>query len=155
MKYKDVFGVKFEGDYSSNLTSLPKDFDVLIYNTPEEILNKFWGCDEDYEGDHGFNDGKGNEIILSHAETIDNIKEMGVWGFVGDKKDIHIWIDFDTVDDTNFMSFISHEIGHLQKPYKKDLMEEEMKAEHYSDITSCSYFLFMAIKERLLNFKKE
>ena len=146
--YEDAFCVKFEGDYSSNITTIPKEFDVLIYKTAEDILNKSWNCGEDFEGDHGFYDGKGNEIVLSNAEVLDNIKTMGMWGFVGDKKDIHVWIDVDIVDDINLMSFISHEIGHLQRPYKRNDMAEEMKAEHYSDVTRCSYVLFNAIKNR-------
>lgn len=152
--YKDEFCVQFKGDYSSDITTIPKEFDVLIYDTAEDILNKSWNCafecGEDLEGDHGFFDGHGSEIIMSNSEVLENIKEFGMWGFVGDKKDIHIWIDNGVIDDINLMAFISHEVGHLQRPHRRDTMAEEMKAEHYSDMARCAHVICKAIKERHL-----
>jgi len=142
-------GVSFNDNYSSNLTKIPKIYDVVLYDSAESVWEAYWGSDFEDNGGFGGFDGKGNEIEMSQKEVINNIKQAGLWGFVSGKDELHIWIDFKTADTIDILSMFSHELGHFQRPHKRDVMQEEMKAEHYSDMTRCAYSLFETIRAKL------
>jgi len=61
-------------------------------------------------------------------------KEFGV----ENKKVIHIWVA-DYAKERDILRMLSHEIGHIQRPYKRIKSDEEAKAEVYSAVTLIAY----------------
>jgi hypothetical protein len=117
------------------------------HETPESLLCQMWNCDiESLESSTcgGF-DGDGNEYELSFDEMVGNIKEMGCYGFVDSKQVIHFWVDLDIVSPSDFIGMMAHEKGHLTRPFHRDDMKEEIKAEKYGDAASFAFQIYTNI----------
>lgn len=142
--------IKLEKEHMSPLTKVPNEIEIVTYNSIKECYARSWGCGEDeldFECDGGFVDIDGNEQNVNTQQVIDHIKETGIWGFINTRdNEMHIWVDYNKVDDIEIICFLSHELGHFQKPNKRDYLQEEQKAEHYADITRFAYTMFKKIK---------
>lgn len=71
------------------------------------------------------------------------IKELGCWGFAEhDSKKIYIWIDKDKITLGSLLELISHEIGHVQKPFHfSNENKEERKADLYMEVACVAFDL--------------
>lgn len=141
------FEFKIDGEYLSHITSLPKNLKVFIYDSPEEIWAASWpeelGEDVSYIGI----DKDGNEVEYTDEDGIHGIKTDGCFGFVVWNKELHLWFAEDFDDWLKIVSLLGHEVGHMQRPNKRDFMAEEMKAEHYSDFAGYVFKLINTLKD--------
>ena len=139
----------FDSKPISTLTKIPEDINIILYPTVESVLKESWGGEDITDSTFGFMNPDGSETDqeMDVDELCRNIKRCGIWGCVNNDGTIHMWIDKDVATKEDILSFFAHEIGHLHKPAKKDFLEEEMKAERYSDITKCAYQLYKAVAE--------
>lgn len=130
--------------FYSNLTSIPKEFEIIMYSSLEEILKEY------YKGDVGDEVltfwGKDGECKMHVSNFIENTTAYGVWGFCNNKKAIHMWYDKKTVNDIDLIRFLCHELSHMQRPFHKDRVAEEMKAENYADIGIAAFSLLKCLK---------
>jgi hypothetical protein len=127
-------------------SSMEKDAIVLKrHKTLEELLCLMWGGESLEGSTFGGFDGDGNEYELSFDEMVGNIKEMGCYGFVDSKQSIHFWVDTDIVSPVDFIGMMAHEKGHLTRPFHRDEMREEMKAERYGEAASFAFQIYMDI----------
>lgn len=140
------FNFKIDGDFLSDQTTLPKKLRVCIYDNPEAIWTASWP-DELEEGCSFVGiDKNGNEIEYTDADGIAGINIDGCFGFVLWDKELHLWISDNFDDWLKIIALLGHEIGHMQRPHKRDFMAEEMKAEHYSDFAGYVFRMVDALK---------
>lgn len=119
---------------------------IVKYNTLEELLEAQYNTPiADLEqGKHGGYDGEGNEYEFEFDDMVSNIREMGCYGFAGDKEDIHVWVSNDVAIE-NVIAMMGHERGHLIRPYHKNPMKEEIKAEIYGLCAEFAYRVSMEL----------
>lgn len=139
--------VMSEGDHFSTMTTIPKVIPVFRHGDLTQFLNSMHGYEAD-DSDFFFYDGTGVEHRVPKEEIEENIRTCGVWGMVRNDEELHLWYDSFVVDERELVRFISHELGHFQRPFKRDPDLEEMKAEHYSDIACMTYNMINLIKKR-------
>jgi hypothetical protein len=65
--------------------------------------------------------------------------EQKYYGYVHDKKDIHIWYDKKRCNIEDLITLIAHEKGHTIEPFYKDQSKEEKKAQKYADVALEAY----------------
>lgn len=133
--------------YIYNWSSAVDGDDVIKlerYETAEDLLCAMWQCDiEDLKkSKHGGFDGNGKEYEYSYDDLIRSLKIMGCYGFADSKKKIHFWVDINVVDPIDFIGMIAHEKGHMTRPFHKDEMKEEIKAERYGDAASFAFQIY-------------
>lgn len=139
---------KIEKEFMSPLTDLPKEFEIIEYESLKKCYAASWNCEPnqlDWDSTDGFVDINGKPQNVNLSYVIDDIAEHGIWGWTHDNE-MHIWVDRERAEDIEIISFFSHELAHHQKPNKRDYLQEEQKAEHYSDITRFAYKMFTKIK---------
>ncbi len=110
------------------------------FDTMDELLNGRW---EWYDQDNDRN------RVWSMRRVLRNRRKIGTWGFCHNKKEIHIWIS-DHATPKSILKLIAHEIGHMQRPFKKKSILEEKKAMVYADVALTAF----EIMEKLINDKK-
>ena len=148
-RYKHEQKTGFEGKVSITL---------VRYETLNELIEEHYQMpfEELAGGEVCGGDGNGGEYKLSFEEMIENISEMGCYGFACKKKgenEIHFWVNKETVDPVDFLGMIAHEKGHTMRPWKRDPLQEEARAERYGDTAS---FAFQIAKDILgMDFKKK
>ena len=135
----------FDEEPISKLTKLPSVMKILFYDSVESLVKESWGGEDIKGSTFGYMDDKNNETCISVDELCKNIEDQGLWGFVDRLGTIHMWIDKQIAQTENLLSFFSHELGHLQRPFKRNDLKEEMKAERYSDISKFAYQLSKAV----------
>ena len=132
--------------YLAPQTSLPKKLKISIYTDPVEIWASSWPEElSDGESYVGI-DKDGNEIEYSDSDGIAGIREQGCFGFVKWDEELHVYFDPNKADFSDLIQLIGHEIGHFQRPNKRDFMAEEMKAEHYSDFAGYVFKILETLK---------
>ena len=129
-----------------------KDIKIVRYKTPEELLAAEYGMpiDELRLCKHGGFDSDGKEVEFDFNELIIAVKDMGCYGFAGNKLDIHVWISADA-NLVDVMNLLAHERGHLFRPFHRDLMKEEKKANLYG---LCAEFACRVALNLGVNFNK-
>jgi len=114
---------------------------IVRYGTLEELLAEFQGCPMDeLDGATltGY-DGDGKEYSIPYSEAVGNIREMGCYGFARKAaNEIHVWVSVDA-DGEDVAQMMGHEYGHFQRPYHRDDMREEMKADGYGDAADFAF----------------
>jgi hypothetical protein len=141
--------IKFNFTPVSDKTNLPDNLSIVFYDSAEKIFAEHWGGEIETDERFCFELEDGTEDSMSFSEACEHIKESGLWGYVNVRDNtVHIWIDRDTVEIETVLSFFAHELGHLQRPTKRDFMKEEMKAEQYSDIARAAYDLVSSVMQR-------
>lgn len=89
------------------------NYSILIYDSPREILEAYWGNLSDVVMVGGV-DETGKEIESSLDETIAAILELGIWGFSNQKDNsIHLWLDKESIIPERLIEFLAHEKGHF------------------------------------------
>lgn len=126
--------------HNSVMTTIPKDISIVVYNSARDIIEAFEGCKIEDIDCSGFVDGHGEAFEFGPKEYLENVQRFGAWGFCDQKNKIHVWFDESTTIEDRIRLF-SHEVGHMQRPYHRDFIKEEMKAEMFSDVATISYSL--------------
>ena len=138
--------IEFNFDPVSSKTTKIDGLEIILYPSAESAWKESWGG-EDIDGTvFGFTDKDGSESEMDLDEICRNIESCGVWGFADREGVIHAWVDFENADMVDILSFFCHEIGHLQRPFKKDDLAEEMKAEQFSDVAKYAWHIIEGIK---------
>ena len=108
------------------------DVTIIIYETPEKALMAMFEVNNPKDvANMGGVDEHGNEVEYSLAQAVDGIIRTGVWGFCKPSDNtVHAWIGTGA-KVMDVVSFLAHEMGHLQPPSHEDDMEEEQKAIWY------------------------
>lgn len=104
---------------------------LMIYATPEEIVEAFYGPLDQIESIGGF-DGDGVNYTLSVEDMLTSVRKMGCWGFCDNKTCIHVWFAAD-VDIKDLIRLLAHERGHSLRPFLRDSAAEERKAGKYEE----------------------
>lgn len=104
---------------------------LRVYDTLEEVFEALYKLPikELLEGAIGVCDQNDNEAEeISFSEILDVHKnEVGCYGFADPKqKIIHIWYRVG-IAKLNLLRLISHEIGHLTRPKKRDHLKEKLR----------------------------
>ena len=102
--------------------------------------------DELKECTHGGYDGSENEWEFTYSDMVKNIKEMGCYGFANNKEEIHVWFE-SNVNMWDLIRMLGHEMGHLERPYKRDPMQEEIKADKYGDVAAGAFIIAKQLKK--------
>ncbi|MGD9158312.1 MAG: hypothetical protein PVG39_07900 [Desulfobacteraceae bacterium] len=112
----------------------------IRFDDLEELLMKGMGEDlSDIEELTGTT-GDGEEHKFNFDQIKDAIETMGCYGFARQETaEVLFWVDTDHVDPEIFVSMIAHEVGHIKRPWRRDDMKEEGKAEDYSIVATMAY----------------
>lgn len=115
---------------------MSRNLKITRYRTLRECLAAF-GLRPDDKGWWKWMDASGKKHRMSYSRSIEKIKEKGYWGFIDNKRTIHVWARTRT-PMADVVGLLAHEIGHAQKPYHRTLLEEE-KASKYELVAKSAY----------------
>ena len=105
---------------------------IIRYPTLRSCLKSF-GLDDNSKGYWQWPDADGNKHRSQNGTAIKELKNRSCWGWVENKKIIHVWVGKRaTLSDV--VSLLSHEIGHLERPFHKNRFSEEQKASKYQRV---------------------
>lgn len=150
---------KYKWDQKTHMGTKKIAIYFYRYDTLKELIEKHYQTpfDELEGGEICGGDGNGGDYNLSFEEMIENIELMACYGFACKREgenQIHFWVDADKVDPVDFIGLISHEKGHLLRPWKRDVMQEELKADRYADTATLAFKVACDVLEMELK-KKE
>lgn len=127
-------------------SSIDGDIDIILerYETLEDLLCEMYqsSLEDLQQSTHGGCDGNGKEWEFTFEELLETIKKMGCYGFADAKQKIHFWVNIETVDPLDFIGMMAHEKGHLTRPFHKNDLKEEFKAERYADAASFAFQIY-------------
>lgn len=72
------------------------------------------------------------------SRVIRTRRKTGTWGWCENKRKLHLWVG-DHAKEISIIRLISHEIGHMQRPFKRVSREEEAKAEQYANVAQTAF----------------
>jgi uncharacterized protein YjaZ len=123
------------------------DKKIFVHETIQSVIESYFKAPvSEIATMGGFNqDGKEYEYPI--GEVIANIEEVGCWGFVSAKEDIHLWFRQD-VEMRELVRFFAHEKGHTLRPFHRDPMAEELKAGRYEDAAIFGFELASQLLKR-------
>lgn len=82
---------------------------------------------------------KGKKETMPMSSFTKTIAKRGYWGFVLNKKELHIWYN-NKCTFKDLLVAIGHELGHLERPFTKPGGRlEEIKASKYERIVKLAY----------------
>ena len=119
------------------------DLTVTRYETLNECLTKFFGCDineaENIEGTWEWVDVDGTCHKGTMQESINSIRENYlVWAWLNNNTEIHIWIG-EMADPVDIIGTLAHEIGHAYRPHHRCDFKDEQKANKYEEVTAVAF----------------
>lgn len=111
------------------------------YHTINECLAAFFDCKKEkldsLSGNFEMRWASGNESEWDVQAAIKNIRTQRCWGWIEDKTMLHYFIR-KSATMSDLVKMFAHEIGHMQRPWHRDLKEEQ-KADKYSNIAAAAY----------------
>ena len=122
--------------------------DVFTYDSLESCIAAFYNCGTaeihskgpwEWEQD-------GRMSVWGMRRMIRCRKKYGTWGFCNNKKSIHIWVA-KHAEPVRIIRLLSHEIGHMQKPFKRDNFAEERKAGIFESVAVSAFEIMEEIME--------
>lgn len=121
---------------------------VLTYDTLEECLAAFLNCevDELHSKKPWVWEQDGRVTVWGMRRMIRCRKKEGTWGFCENKGNIHVWVA-SHAKPVSILRLLAHEIGHRQRPFKRNNFAEERKAEVYADVTVSAFEIMETILE--------
>jgi uncharacterized protein YjaZ len=121
--------------------------EIIRHETLEECVAKFYNCEESeiYKFKVTFENTNGSSV-WPVRRMIRVRKKRGTWGWVENKGAIHIWVS-EKAPMHRIIRLLAHELGHKEKPYYKNRIQEERKAEKYADAAVASYNIACDIME--------
>jgi hypothetical protein len=138
------------GFFSTDKWPTLPDCKVVWYRTLDELLDVYFEgmpigmSDMDSMGGETED---GEVVEFSIADMKKGIRKEGVWGFIQNNKEIHIWARKNCRLDA-LTACIAHEVGHSINPHKRDEMAEERKAEKYELVAMFSVQIAQEMKRR-------
>lgn len=129
--------------------------EVVWYKTAEEVFEAYFGFQGEAKDFEPLSDAEistiNAEIIalcesgehheISAHETIQAMKDQGVWGFAEtDARVIHAWAD-PQADPADVLHMLAHEIGHLTGTPDEDDLREELRADSFGKVAAQAYRL--------------
>ena len=126
-------------------------YHVVNYDTLLECLGAFLGCEPDevldFEGVWQWGDehGERHEEPMQDAVT-QIIKNEDVWGWIEDKRWVHIWFGDQCTPD-RLLGALAHEFGHGCRPFHRDTFVEETKACKYGSVAMSAYSVMKDLME--------
>lgn len=114
-------------------------FEYKRHATIESVTAELWGIKESELKDMVINtvDTEGNEGEMSFMEEKEGIEKMGVHGFINEST-IHYWIGGNATFEV-LLHFFAHEMGHGTGVQLDDLVQEELRAEEFADVTKTAF----------------
>lgn len=100
--------------------------DIILYDTPEDCVEAFCG-EIPKTGYWDWFDEDGKLHHDSWKRSLKDIRELGCWGWVENKKIVHVWIS-KRASKRMVLWMLTHEMSHIRRPHYLDQREEEMKA---------------------------
>lgn len=121
---------------------------VYTYKTLEACIAAFHSCEEDEihaQGPWVWNN-EGKRTVWNMRRMIRIRKKTGAWGFCREKGDIYVWIA-PHATPLQIIRLLAHELGHKQRPFKRDRIAEEIKADRYEAVAGEAYELMELLKD--------
>ncbi len=114
---------------------------VIRHETLRACMAEYFGCEatevEDQDGTWIWGDVDG-EHSMPIKEAVSTILSFRVWGWLEGKDTMHIWFA-KNVDPKRLLQVIAHEIGHSYRPYHRDAIKEEQKADLYGIVAGQAF----------------
>ena len=129
---------------------------VHTYDTIETCIAAFYGCEEGeiHDQEKWTWEHNGKITVWGMRRMIRSRKQCGTWGWCEHiTKDLHVWVA-DYAEPKCVIRLLAHEIGHRQRPYKRDNFAEERKASLYEDVALTAFEIMEDIMEKKYEFKK-
>jgi hypothetical protein len=122
---------------------------IIKYRTINSCLAAYYECKvselDSIEGTWYSLDSKGVEDTCPNQEAIASIRKLNAWGWIEGKEDIHCFFR-KKASMHEIIGLLSHEIGHTQRPFHRDLVEEQ-KACKYASVACDAFNLAVQIKD--------
>ena len=117
------------------------DNEVIRHATLRACMAAFLDCEadevEDQDGTWIWGDVDG-EHSMPMKEAISTILSFRVWGWLEGKDTMHIWFA-KNVDHKRLLQVIAHEVGHSYRPWHRDTVLEEQKADLYGVVAGQAF----------------
>ena len=111
------------------------------YRTINECLAAFFDCDanelDSLSGRFEMRWENGDESKWEVQEAIKKIRRKRCWGWIENKTMLHYFVR-KSATMINLVKMFGHEIGHMQRPWHRDLKEEQ-KADKYANTAAVAY----------------
>ena len=131
-------------------------FEIIRYKTINGCLSKFFQCDrkdlDSLNGKFETKNERGEFKSYPVQKSISLIRKMKVWAWVENKETIHFFARKNATE-RDLVDCFSHEIGHLQRPFHRSLIEEQ-KACMYSKVALMAYDIATQFKKETKGFMK-
>jgi hypothetical protein len=133
-------------------TKTIETIEVCRYKTITECLAAFFYCQKDelssVRGQFKWSDADGTVHSQEVQEAIRVIKKRPVWGWVEDKRTLHLFIR-KRASFRQVLRLVAHELGHTRRPFHRSVKEEQ-KAEKYAEVATDA----LDIAQQLTGIKK-
>lgn len=117
------------------------DLLVIRHKTLRDCMADFLDCEvtevEDQDGTWIWGDHDG-EHSMPMKEAVSKILSSRVWAWLGDKDTMHLWFA-KNVDPKRLTAVIAHELGHSERPWHRDTIQEEQKASRYERVAGTAF----------------
>jgi hypothetical protein len=111
---------------------------IVLYDSLEACMRAFFGGSRPpRDGAWTWQDADGEIHELSMVKSRAAIRRRGCWAWVENKTTIHAWIS-DRAAPRKVFRMLAHEIGHMERPYHRDLAEER-KANKYARVALAAW----------------
>lgn len=127
------------------------DVHVIRYDTLLECMAAFLECEwDEVECQEGIwkwacEDGVRHEQPMQEA-IVDILTNDLVWGWAEDKNWLHIWFS-DRCSRERLLGALAHELGHIRRPFHRDVFKEETKACKYGSVAMTAYAIMKDLME--------
>ena len=113
--------------------------EVIRHATLEECMAEFFGCapDDLPRGRWEWVDGD-RFRVWPMSRVLRTRRKLGTWGWCESKGRIHLWVA-DHAEPARVARLVGHELGHMQRPFRRLSVDEEAKAERYADFAQLTF----------------
>jgi hypothetical protein len=122
--------------------SFIKPKSIKRYKSLDALIGSFFGCKIKNLSEYtlGCQDTDSGETVqVSYDDFKSSIEETGSWGYCNlNDKTIKVWHKEDSSLES-LISFIAHEVGHLNGKQYKNVLKDEIKAVNYEDVAVYAY----------------
>lgn len=114
------------------------DIEIVVHAAPEDLIETYFGVKFGEISTVVGETPSGETFKLGKEDLVAAIKEIGCWGVADQESTIHVWVSPEC-DFLELVRLLGHERGHLFAPQIEDAIEEENKADRYSDASTFAY----------------
>ena len=139
---KTIIAIKENNDME-----LTEEVHIVIHKTSTECLEAY--CRKPLDKVKYFKDRDldGNEYKIPISKMLSNMRQCKCWGFCDEKNLIHIWFSKTCAFD-DLVYLVGHERGHMLRPYRQSIKEEELKAHKYGETALMAYQVAFELMEK-------